>query len=86
MTPNRREKIGAMLHALDMSCTAGCFRACGGTIILAPQTNTARFAGVQSTCTWSKDVQLVAGWVKAARRKLEAAALDASLTGTAVGR
>ncbi|MBY0306414.1 MAG: hypothetical protein K2W86_14845 [Sphingomonas sp.] len=73
MTPQRREKIEAMLRKLEDHPRAHVFEEAGGTIILAPQTNTARFAGVSSTCTWNKDQHLIEGWMRIARRKIAAA-------------
>lgn len=71
MTPNRREKIRAMLNALERSPSAATFRNSGGTIIVAAHTNTIRFAGVSATCTWNADAQLVAAWIAAANRQLK---------------
>lgn len=71
MTPNRKERIAAMLNALDTNPTADTFRNCGGTIKLAPTTNTIRFAGVSASCTWDEDRHLVAAWIAAARRTLD---------------
>lgn len=71
MTSNRRARIEAMLNALDARASADTFRNCGGTIKLAPTTNTARFAGVSSSCTWNADRQLIEAWIAAARRALD---------------
>lgn len=71
MTPNRRAKIEAMLNALATSPTAATFRQCGGSVRLAPTTNTARFAGVSSSCTWDEDQRLIEAWIAAARRALD---------------
>lgn len=73
MTPNRRAKIEAMLNALATSPTAATFRQCGGSVTLAPTTNTARFAGVSSSCTWNEDRHLIEAWVRIARRKIAVA-------------
>lgn len=73
MTPARKTKIQNMLTALDINPRAYAFEACGGVIIAAPQTNTARYAGVSSTCTWNKDQHLIEGWMRIARRQLRRA-------------
>lgn len=65
-----------MLDALEPHPTAMTFRCCGGSIKLAATTNTARFAGVSATCTWSKDEGLVAAWRAAAVRHLEKLGVD----------
>ncbi len=71
MTPNRRAKIEAMLKALEEYPEVAAFRACGGSVKLAPTTNTARFAGVSSSCTWNEDQHLIEAWIAAARRALD---------------
>lgn len=68
---NRVEQLRAMLDALNPRPTAMTFRCCGGSIKLRPTTNTARFAGVSATCTWSEDNGLIAAWMEAAVRHLE---------------
>lgn len=73
MTPLRREKIEAMLKALESRPLAEVFEANGGIVTLHPQANTARFAGVTSSCTWNSDQYLIEGWMRIARRKLAVA-------------
>ena len=75
MTPNRREKIEAMLEALAAPAAdlVHVFESNGGKVTLAPHTNTARFAGVTSSCTWNKHQYLIEGWMRIARRKIAVA-------------
>lgn len=47
------------------------FQQAGGRVVLAPKTNSASYAGVRATCTWSVDGGLMASWSEAALRQIK---------------